>query len=456
NQRTMLNILWSCLSTIFACTWLAVHPNIPAPNDTEFSIARRRAKIMLYAFLAPEIVIFWAIKQRIAAQDLSDTYHEYGWSRTHGFFAKMGGFLLCQQKKPVATLTPFGLQRLLLADLIDFPDITKDEIEDRSKGDLFTKGIALLQSAWFVAQCISRAIQHLALTEMELITLALAALSGAMYFFWWDKPLDVHCSLRVHLKTRPGASDDLWREILRESWTDHRNSLTTLEEIHFSSPYPLDDPIQGSMLPTTTGGRKYDITASPPMEVHHDLPSQKSWLSQSLSYTWNSIRTLALRVIDPILQMMDPDIEAEERIMVEGRTKVPTFHSGFPEKSAGKIFSTSTWLLPVPAMLAAVFGAIHCIAWSFYFPTRLERILWRTSSLIILCIPVYWLAQFFSLSIKEFFLNTGPIVKIWKAATVIIYILARLTLLSLAFASLRTLPSGAYQDVEWAKFFPHL
>jgi hypothetical protein len=29
--RTIWNIVWSCLVTIFSCTWVAVHPNIPRP-----------------------------------------------------------------------------------------------------------------------------------------------------------------------------------------------------------------------------------------------------------------------------------------------------------------------------------------------------------------------------------------------------------------------------------------
>ena len=30
--RTIWNIVWSCLVTIFLCTWVAVHPNIPCPK----------------------------------------------------------------------------------------------------------------------------------------------------------------------------------------------------------------------------------------------------------------------------------------------------------------------------------------------------------------------------------------------------------------------------------------
>src|ERR1700749_3634835 len=33
NTRTLANIVWSCLSTIFGCTLLAIHPNVPEPEN---------------------------------------------------------------------------------------------------------------------------------------------------------------------------------------------------------------------------------------------------------------------------------------------------------------------------------------------------------------------------------------------------------------------------------------
>ena len=33
--HTIWNIVWSCLITIFSCTWVAIHPNIPCPKKRE-------------------------------------------------------------------------------------------------------------------------------------------------------------------------------------------------------------------------------------------------------------------------------------------------------------------------------------------------------------------------------------------------------------------------------------
>ena len=62
---------------------------------------------------------------------------------------------------------------LLAAGKIEFPTVTVEEIEDRSKADGLTKTIALGQSLWFIAQCLARRVQHLDLTLVELLTLSL-------------------------------------------------------------------------------------------------------------------------------------------------------------------------------------------------------------------------------------------------------------------------------------------
>ena len=97
-------------------------------------------------------------------------------------------------------LSPERFSELLTAEKIEFPTVTVEEIGDRSKSDGFSKTIALGQTLWFVAQCISRRAQHLDLTLIELVTLSLAVLNGMMYFLWWNKPLDVRCPVRVYLQ----------------------------------------------------------------------------------------------------------------------------------------------------------------------------------------------------------------------------------------------------------------
>jgi hypothetical protein len=57
--------------TIFGCTWVAVHPNIPNAEDKWFTTALRRLKLMVMALIAPELVILWAMRQWVAARSLA-------------------------------------------------------------------------------------------------------------------------------------------------------------------------------------------------------------------------------------------------------------------------------------------------------------------------------------------------------------------------------------------------
>ena len=81
---------------------------------------------------------------------------------------------------------------------IVFPTITAAEILDKGRGDFLSKAIVVLQSSWFITQCVARGVEDIALTELELVTLALASLNGLMYYFWWDKPLGVKEPIKVY------------------------------------------------------------------------------------------------------------------------------------------------------------------------------------------------------------------------------------------------------------------
>lgn len=78
SSRSIWDIVWSCLLTIFACTWLTVHPNIPADGDSFWIVARRRLQVMAYAVLAPEMTILWAMRQWVGARQLKDKYQDRG------------------------------------------------------------------------------------------------------------------------------------------------------------------------------------------------------------------------------------------------------------------------------------------------------------------------------------------------------------------------------------------
>jgi len=122
---------------------------------------------------------------------------------THGYFIQMGG-LVFTREGTTEILCPEKLNILVRESGIRFPNIGREDIEDRSKGDGFSKSMAILQTFWFMAQCITRKINGLPITQLEIFTVAFTALNGAMYFFWWNKPQDVRRPVQVEV-TNPQA-----------------------------------------------------------------------------------------------------------------------------------------------------------------------------------------------------------------------------------------------------------
>jgi hypothetical protein len=68
---------------------------------------------------------------------------------------------------------------------------------DKSKGDALSKGLTLAQGLWFTTQCLARVHQHLAVTELEVATLAFAVVNVFIWLLWWDKPLDVQWQIVI-------------------------------------------------------------------------------------------------------------------------------------------------------------------------------------------------------------------------------------------------------------------
>src|SRR5260221_23090 len=97
------------------------------------------------------------------------------------------------------TILTLEMLRKLLEDPKFRIRITVEEIGDKSKGDGLAKFILVLQSSWFICQCIARWYQGLTVTQLELTTLALASLNGITFGLWLDKPLGVETPVRVYM-----------------------------------------------------------------------------------------------------------------------------------------------------------------------------------------------------------------------------------------------------------------
>ncbi|KAG8855073.1 hypothetical protein FRB91_002731 [Serendipita sp. 411] len=166
-----------------------------------------------------------------------------GLTRTHGFFIIMGGFHKFSRARiskpavpdPTNSISaaesgeekahknkrdeePYGtpshpLDRFDVCWLLDEGKLElppEVEFEDKSKSNWIAKSIVLLQTLWFVIQCIARKLDGLPLTELEVVTLGYALLNFVIYVIWWNKPQNVTRPIRVFCGQLPDRTKEQW------------------------------------------------------------------------------------------------------------------------------------------------------------------------------------------------------------------------------------------------------
>ncbi|TFK50321.1 hypothetical protein OE88DRAFT_1749732 [Heliocybe sulcata] len=236
-----------------------------------------------------------------------------------------------------------------LFDEAKFSGLTERQINDKSKRDWLSKGFAAIQTLWFILQCIVRASQRLPITELELATCAFALLNAVTYYLWWHKPHGVQYPCWV------GRTEQDWGPGETSGWvTLSINWIKTAAGCHHTERSHERKP--------------------------HHVRIRNWWKSLSLtSKDWDDIFTLLATPVNPFLRMaglLHRDIESED-------TRLPTFYSGRLTDNDKK------QLVAFSLAIGVIFGAAHLIAWSFHFPTSIERDIWRYCSIAISFIPFY-------------------------------------------------------------------
>ena len=292
---------------------------------------------------------------------------------------------------PLAAIDLYGGGTTLDIDF-SFHVPTEAEIKDRGKSDWLAKSLLLLQTSWFVMQCIARAIEHIPITHLKIVTLAYAAMNFVIYIFWWNKPLNVNQPVRVFRKSDPRVADN-----------GHGAGESRPSEIQ---PQPI---LEGREL------------------------------------SWEGIVKGLGTMMRFIVGTQDVSVDLSRE------NRVPRFWANSDDEDASIadiiVFGVGVF-----------FGAIHCIAWSFSFPTHAELLIWRISSVAITVVPTYIIVMLLLGSwLHDMDFNaTVDVADLSILLTGILYIIARVVTLVLAFTSLKDLAPGAFDTAHWTTFIPHI
>ncbi|KAJ3851249.1 hypothetical protein EV368DRAFT_43568 [Lentinula lateritia] len=457
--RTVVGILWSCLAVLFTCTWVAVHPNIPRPNQVEqWKGIKQRIGFMLLTLIAPEATLWIAVRQWLAARELVKRYKAYGWTMTHAHFALMGGFILCSIDKngDVTAMKLLALpkkSRSGVNHLYNLPNdfdtatfigqIDEEEIQDRSHSDGLTKVIAIGQTGWFIIQLAARWVQDLPFTELEVMTVAFATINIMTYTFWFKKPLRVQYPIRVQ-----ATRGDF--EKVKES--DIKSSPNASPLSRPSSTHSLENDRELESTPDIDDvdrNLSYNHASMPDEEQSEPFLSDPR-AGETIAFFIIFIIFIPFRVVFSYFLGLS---RAEDNSSEE---KIEQLLKGSDLRF--KIYKIS---LLIPCAVAALFGLIHWIGWISTFPTRTEEIMWRISSIVVTFLPVHVELAYKAYAQRHDILLTAPdFLKyvfgiIWYIAP-LAYVMARWILIVQSFLTLRDLPCGALQNVEWTDYIPHI
>ncbi|KAJ3515870.1 hypothetical protein NLJ89_g1480 [Agrocybe chaxingu] len=370
-----------------------------------------------------------------------------------GFFLIMGGFELYDDTIFLRALEVTEFAKLHEEGRIEWPSITAAQIEDRSKADFLSKGIVIVQTTWFIAQIIGRAANRLAVTELEVVTLAFAVLNGVTYWLWWDKPMDVRCPVPVYLKGI-GTKEEV--PPVQEKSSTSSKSNPSLEISYINIIEAADKGVDEKRPVVLSNPRSHSPSPSVPNPTR--LERLQLYMSQQRIKRGRFRGLVHVFLYQPLAVFFQPFEDMLSLDTLRGdRSRVPTFYAPKAERdgdSAAVIFLT--------IVVVVVFGAIHCVAWSSSFPTVTEKWLWRVNAVVICTLPLLMplIGAFasekdegemsFREKVRDLFV-TIPLLFF-----VGVYIVSRVSLLVQPLAALRALPSSAYEDLGWTDFFPHV
>lgn len=165
------------------------------------------------------------------------------WTLTHCYFANMGGFYIRDRdRQPSIPKDDLSIAneptKLLTAnDFVEYwqhisvPCLSEDDLKDKSKTDYLTRALAVIQISQLILSLIFRHIQHLAFSQLETLTLAFAICGVLTYVCYWFKPQNVQRPIEVSWrqsvddlvpKIQGRTFDSLWRVLTNSKVKDDR------------------------------------------------------------------------------------------------------------------------------------------------------------------------------------------------------------------------------------------
>ncbi|KAK3384871.1 hypothetical protein B0H63DRAFT_394668 [Podospora didyma] len=415
--RGTLDILYGCVVVLIAAVWTVVHLNVPAKGDSSLRTTLRKIRWGLVAIMAPDFLTLiaggqWdgATKSVKQMKELTDTDE---WTLEHAFYANSGGFVLQTPDTDEFPINAASVRHLVSRGYIKLPEISRDEIWDKSKADVFAKGLAMLQGGWIIIQAIARKSQNLPLVPLELFTLAFVVSTVTTYFFWWRKPQHVSTPTVIRCKV-------------------------PMSTILADAGYPSDTPYADTPMDFVEKPAQFWVRRK--MFVDFDLESGQGKKDPRQRIPDDSL--IAVRLPTKMVIMLLIPSVAHSCIHLTG------WNSQFPTAIEQNLWRTAVVVLAAMSSLSV--GLVRILGIKGF--TGRYNLVW------------VWVNSNATPSPRGNGSGKRRSLREWIPApmdallsvSVLLLVLARCFLIAEVFISLRQLPAEAYVDVSWTNFIPHM
>ena len=115
--RGTSDILWSCLLTLTSCVYTSIHLNVPPAGEGKLQRLRRKLTWVAMALFAPELVLYCALNQFLAARKLVKELNNL-WDTTE-YFLSLSALLDFGGPLSKSLLT-YTFILIIIIDLISF------------------------------------------------------------------------------------------------------------------------------------------------------------------------------------------------------------------------------------------------------------------------------------------------------------------------------------------------
>jgi len=374
------------------------------------------------------------------------------------------------------TLTARGV--LLLAQCGHLPEVSLHDIKDKNKADGLAKLLVCVQAGWMILQVISRAASGLPTRLLEIHVVAHVVCALIMYVLWWHKTRQVESPTIIKGDWLPLAAymylaSRMSGEKPPGRFANFRTATPELAKLaYFEGPEALNDSHHVihrlNTVDSAVNGQFKLLVDDKPLEhcrepmspaPNMQLTSELKRLAVEAVVRYPVLNSLFTHPID----MKDPrySIPYVSELVQPNALDLP--NDGLLRRTQSLIMGMVLW----GASMA--YGAIHVAAWDYFFPSALEQLFWRMSSIWVTFCAAFWLvtnllAHVFPL-IDRVWVAYNHRKLGWLSTTVITllcvlcgvsYLSSRAYIVVEAFVSIREVSKAVYDTPSWSQVFPHL